>query len=378
LYVRDLAIGLAKRGHTPFAYSTRLGGVADELRAHGVAVMDDLEKFPGLPDLIHGHHHLDTMTALMKFTGVPAIYVCHGSEPWEEMPPVFPRIRRYIAVDHPCRERILNQSIPGERIRVILNFVDLDRFKPRESLPPRPRRALIFSNRMCEPAQVDPIRAACQRAGIQLDVAGRNAGNVSEKAEHLLGRYDIVFAKARAALEAMAVGAAVITCDVAGVGPMVTMRNVQSLRPLKFGIKCLRNPITATVIAHELASYDPEDAAQVTNFIRSDAGCDRVFEQLIDVYQGVISEYQNASNPGVAADNAALAGYLRQLADQFHSLESDRSELKMLQHSRSWRLFSKYTAIRHSLMLPAFGRSASSAPTRKPARPDSAIAPEEP
>ena len=39
-------------------------------------------------------------------------------------------------------------------------------------------------------------------------------------------RYDIVFAKARAAIEAMAVGAAVIVCDFDGVGPMVSTENV--------------------------------------------------------------------------------------------------------------------------------------------------------
>src|SRR5215510_8342225 len=117
LYVRDLAIGLAKRGHTPFAYSTKLGDVAAELKTHGVTVLADLEKLPAAPNIIHGHHHLNAMTALMKFAGAPAIYVCHGSEPWEETPPVFPRIRRYVAVDQPCKERILKQSIPEDKIR---------------------------------------------------------------------------------------------------------------------------------------------------------------------------------------------------------------------------------------------------------------------
>lgn len=364
MYVRDLAIGLMKRGHEPFAYSTKLGNVAAELRAHGVTVLDDLEKFPGAPDIIHGHHHLDTMTALMKFSGVPAVYVCHGSEPWEESPPVFPRIRRYIAVDNPCRERVLNQTIPEDRVRVLLNFVDLNRFKPRSALPQSPRLALIFSNKMCEPVQIDPIRAACNRAGIQLDIAGRNAGNPSERPELLLARYDIVFAKAKAALEAMAVGTAVIACDAAGVGPMVTTQNVQALRPLNFGIKCLQNPITANVIARELARYDPEDAARVRNFIREDAGCDPVFDQFIDVYRDVIDEHREASTPDPLADSAALAVYLRQLTERFHSLEADRSELKTLQRSRSWRLFSKYTQIRHSLIMPTIGKTVSSAATQ--------------
>jgi hypothetical protein len=306
------------------------------------------------------------MTALMKFSDIPAVYVCHGSEPWEESPPVFPRIRRYIAVDNPCRERILNQLIPEDRVRVLLNFVDLDRFKPRPSLPQNPRLALVFSNQICDPVHLDPIRAACNRAGIQLDVAGRNAGNPSERPELLLAGYDIVFAKARAALEAMAVGTAVIACDVAGVGPMVTMRNVQSLRPLNFGIKCLQNPISADVIAGELARYDPEDAVRVRDFIRNDAGCDRVFDQFVDIYEQVINEHREASAPDPVADSAALASYLKQLSERFHSLELDRSELKALQRSRSWRLFSKYTQIRDSLVLPIIGKTASVLPEKTP------------
>lgn len=371
MYVRDLAIGLAKRGHTPFAYSTKLGEVAAELRAHGVTVLNDLEEFPGAPDVIHGHHHLDTMTALMKFSGVPAVYVCHGSEPWEESPPIFPRIRRYIAVDNPCRERILNQSIPEDRVRVLLNFVDLDRFKPRPALPQHPRLALIFSNQMCEPVHLDPIRAACNRAGIHLDVAGRNAGNSSDRPELLLTRYDLVFAKARAALEAMAVGTAVITCDAAGVGSMVSTRNVQTLRPLNFGIKCLQNPITAKVVAGELERYDSEDAARVSDFIRNDAGCDAVFDQFVEIYRQVISEQKEASDPDLVADSVALANYLRQLTERFHSLERDRSELKALQLSRSWRLFRKYTQIRHSLTIPNMLKSASSTSpqTARPIKP---------
>ena len=42
LYVRDLALGLLRRGHHPVAYSPLLGKVAEELRAASVPVVDDL------------------------------------------------------------------------------------------------------------------------------------------------------------------------------------------------------------------------------------------------------------------------------------------------------------------------------------------------
>ena len=103
LYVRDLAVALMRRGHFPVAYSTVLGEVAAELRAATVPVIDDLRSLNVPPDVIHGQHHLDAMTAMLQFPHVPAIYVCHGWLPWEELPPVFPSIRRYVAVDDLCR-----------------------------------------------------------------------------------------------------------------------------------------------------------------------------------------------------------------------------------------------------------------------------------
>ena len=44
LYVRDLALGLIKRGHTVFAYSTNLGDVARELQSAGIEVVNNLDQ----------------------------------------------------------------------------------------------------------------------------------------------------------------------------------------------------------------------------------------------------------------------------------------------------------------------------------------------
>ena len=157
--MRDLALGLLERGHQPVGYSTRLGDVASELRAAGVTVTDDLDSLTVTPDIIHGHHHLDTMTALLHFPGTPAFYVCHGSTPWEEAAPRFPRILGYVAVDHACLDRlVLEDGIPEDRIRVLLNFVDLQRFKQRPALPERPQRALIFSNNANESTHLEAVR----------------------------------------------------------------------------------------------------------------------------------------------------------------------------------------------------------------------------
>src|SRR5947208_13446093 len=105
LYVRDVALALLRRGHHPIAYSTRLGAVADVLRAATIPVIDDLDQLAVAPDVIHAQHHLDAMAALLHFPTVPAVYFCHGWIPWEEMPPKFPSLQRYVAVDDLCLER---------------------------------------------------------------------------------------------------------------------------------------------------------------------------------------------------------------------------------------------------------------------------------
>ena len=317
--MRDLALDLLKRGHTPLAYSTILGNVADELRAATVSVVDDLNQLEIVPDLIHGHEHMETMTALLHFPGVPAIYFCHSSTVWYDTPLVFPRILRYVAVDHPCRDRLLLQySIPEERIRVLLNFVDLDRFKVRNTpLPARPKRALIFSNYATLQTHLPAVREACRRAHIQLDVVGSGEKNESARPEEIIGEYDLVFAKARCALEALAVGSAVILCDAGGVGPMVTMGEFDKLRPLNFGIRTLREPLNPDVLVREIERYDSADAAAVSELVRATAGHESVIDELISLYEEVIDEYQNSARVSNDEEGRAAATYLRQLKIDF-------------------------------------------------------------
>ena len=328
LYVRDLAIGLLKRGHTPIAYSTALGEVAKEIRAATIPVIDNLDSLSLAPDIIHGQHHLETMTALLRFPRVPAVSFCHGWMPWEESPPKFPRILQYAAVDHLCRDRlILESGIPADRVRVLLNFIDLERFKPRGPLPDRPQRALILSNYATEKTHIPAVREACARHGIDLDIVGRDSGNVCAQPEEILGDYDIVFAKGRAALESLAIGAAVVLCDAGGAGPLVTASEFDQLRPLNFGVRTLREPVSADEIDRQIARYNPADAAQVSKLVRAGAGRDAVIDQIISMYQEVIEENESLATDEAAEAHAAAA-YLHWLAPTLKSIYRSRTRTR--------------------------------------------------
>lgn len=352
LYVRDLADGLMRRGHSVFVYSERLGKFADDLRAANINVVSNLDELDNPPDVIHGHHHLITMMTLLRFPAVPAIYVCHGPDTWQEEPPLFPRIAYYVAVDHACKERISRKQIAEDRIRLVLNFVDMRRFKPRPPLPATPARALIFSNQAWASTHEPVIRKACKQAGISVDVVGAAAGQVCDAPESILGNYDIVFAKAKSALEALAVGSAVVVCDAAGLGELVTTANVERLRALNFGIRTLTQPLTASAICDQLKRYDPEDALEVSKWVRARATAEAAIDALVKLYELTIEEHRQATASDFAAEQIAVARYLSSLDKIIRSLEGDAESLQALRHSRSWALFSKYVTIKQTVLSP--------------------------
>jgi hypothetical protein len=328
--VRDLSLELRRQGHDPVVYSPRLGAVAEEVRGCGVQVTDHLTAVRDVPDIIHGHHHPEVMAALLQFPSTPAIYVCHGAGGYMEEPLYHPRILRYVAVDHRCRKRLENvPEIPCARIMAIWNAVDLSRFRPRAPLPLRPKRTLVFSNNAKRSSHVGAVRRACRRARMELDVVGYFWGNAVPNPETILPHYDIVFAKARCALESLAVGSAVVLCDVAGVGPMVSTANYDALRPMNFGAGLLAKPLRAEKIEAEIAKYDARDAAVVSRRVREEAGLSGAARRWLSVYAQVIEEFRR-SPQDMGDEFRALAAYLKKW-NYGVRLDWEREQLRRLE-----------------------------------------------
>jgi len=381
LYVRDLAIALMKRGHYPVAYSTVLGDVAEELRRATIPVIDDLGMLSTPPDIIHGQHHVDTMTAVLRFPKVPALFAFFCWLPWEELPPLFPSIRRYVAVDDLCRERLLTTgAIPKANIEVIYNFVDLERFQLRPPLPPKPGSALIFSNYAGDGSMVAAIRAACVRMGIEcIDVVGSGSGNVMTNPEQILGNYDVVFAKARCALEAMASGCALVVADFAGLGGMVTTESVARMRHLNFGVRTMQaGPVTEDSVFRELQRYNAADSRQVSDWIRDDADMSSAITRWLEVYEHVLRDWEclherdatDLSGVQLLAASSYLcslapalktrheaetrahhatcvqAGLTERSADLAGRLAQREAELSEIANSRAWKAVTQYRKLR--------------------------------
>jgi hypothetical protein len=316
VYVRDVALELLARGHTPIAYSTRLGEVASEMRLATIPVVDDLDDVGVTPDVIHGHHSLETMTALLHFPNVPAVYFCHDWYGALDIPPRFPRIHRYVGVDETCRDKLLYEhNVSEDRVHLLLNFIDPDRFKPRGALPSKPSRALLYSNYTEDDAYLKAIRKICIEAGLRLDTLGKGSGNATPHPEDVIGQYDIVFAKGRSALEAAAMGVAVILYFGRHAGPLVTSAEVERLLPLNFGIRAMTPPLApdevARHLAHEIARYDAGDPARVSSIVRVRSGIQTVVDQIVGVYREAIDEQLRIGPGDSHAESRAAAAYLR-------------------------------------------------------------------
>ena len=328
VYVRDLSIALHKHGVHVEVYSPFLGRIAEQIRKAGILVVSSTEELIEKPDIIHAHHFFPTLEAIVRFPDVPIIYFLHDRTHFVDIPPRYPRILKYIAVDYNCLDRLLVDSgIPKEITGVMYNWVDTERFKQRQNFSKKPLKALVFSNYASNTNYYKTVEKACQMAGIELDAIGGGMGKMMLDPEKLLGQYDIVFAKAKAAMEALATGAAVILCDFRGLGGMVSSVNFDKFRRLNFGWRTLTREIEAETIYTEIRKYHPNECKALANRIEQEASLDKFVTNILKLYKDTIA---NDTHEPVEKDLlfGSLAHDYRYAKKIFYQFKIERQELK--------------------------------------------------
>ncbi|MEM8953091.1 MAG: glycosyltransferase family 4 protein, partial [Verrucomicrobiota bacterium] len=167
LFVRELTTALKKRDHQVAVFSTRLGKVAEEIRAAGIPVVDDPADIPFTPDLIHGQHHFETLAALLAFPLCPALFHCHSSGRWQETPLIHPRIIRYAVITPRYMPWFKEEfNIPADKIDVVFNTVDLTRFQTVRTPSTTPEKALLFTSTISDGTVLDTLKAACKQCDL--------------------------------------------------------------------------------------------------------------------------------------------------------------------------------------------------------------------
>jgi len=305
--VELLADGLRRAGHQPMVLAPTLGPQAARMRERGHIIVDRVSAVPEAPDVIHAQHVPVALSALAAFPDTPAVFACHSANFEVEAPRPHPQIQRWIAVDDLCRSRCLSRGVAADRLTVILNAVDLERFSRRAPLPEQPRKALLLTKNA---GHVEAIRAACADRGVDLSELGPAFGRVSDQIERELPQYDLVFATARMALEAAAIGCAVVVCDARGFAGLLTAERLADWRRFNFGAGLLTRPTTEQLVAEAIAAYDARDAGLVTDQLRTEASLTESVEEHVRVYQAALAD----PKPDPRDVTAATASWIEDLA----------------------------------------------------------------
>jgi len=237
------------------------------------------------PDVLHCQHTLESMGLLEMFPEIPALFMVHDSRSWHDRVPTVSRLSALVAVDDVCLERIIRETgLPSNQCDVIHNSVDMSLFSPRGPLPDRPLKAAIFTSNAANDHHVQAVREVCGRLGIALDELGPAAGRFVTDPENWLPSYDLVFGKGRCALEAMAVGCAVILIGSEGVGELVTPDNFHEFKKRNFGFSLLLPGMDQNFLEDQIRSYSASKASEVQKLVHRFCTLDIMVEAFQQLY----------------------------------------------------------------------------------------------
>ena len=286
-------------------YSPRLGSIAEELRLSAICVVDNLhESLPPI-DVIHGHHLPATVTAMARCPDTPATFVCHDFVAWYDSPPLFPAVRRYVAVDETVASRLRAEGADPARISVVLNQPDSRAVRSGLGIVTQAATRIGLCEESRPPRR---DRRACGERDIDLDIAGSAVGRILDAPEQALESVDLVFTSALSALEAMACGRGVIICDGRGLAGWVSPARYDEWRPLNFGLATLRAPVTVEGVLGEIDRYSVEDAGLVADRLRSEGGVGAQARQYLLIYAAALAD--DTWREDIASSRATLARYV--------------------------------------------------------------------
>lgn len=294
MYVIELAVELKKRGHSVEVFTLNIGKSADLLRSHYINIVNRLKSLKKKPDIIHAHHNIVTALAASYFRNTPIVFFVHDRTACHDYPFTHRNIIKYLAVDYNCRERYFLETNFSDQndVQIIFNWYNSERFKLKEIINDVPQKALIFSNYVRKDRVFDSINSACFQLNIKLDIVGANSGKSIMNPENILADYDIVFAKAKAGIEALSTGASLIVCDFMGLAGMVLPENVERYRNYNFGMKLMTRPVTTDSIFEELKKYDSKDTLFVSTYVRQNSNFTSIVTQLEELYLNTINHYK--------------------------------------------------------------------------------------
>lgn len=247
-FTYTLGTTLKNLGHNVHFYTNVNGLVSEKLKAAGIP-----QQLDDSYDLILANHNT-TVNALHDLG--PIIQTCHGTTPKLEQPS--PAANAYVAISDEIKFYLADKHKLDSK--VILNGIDLNRFKSRAPLNYRCKTILS----LCHSDEANAIIAqTCKILGINLRVINKFNTQVWDMPTEL-NRADLVITLGRGAYEAFACGRPVVIFDNRPYMPSfadgyVNAINIKELITTNCSGRFLKLKLNAYDLAAEIKKYNPED-----------------------------------------------------------------------------------------------------------------------
>jgi len=249
-YTLTLYNELMRRGHDVVVYSPKGGTLARQMNA--------CSNLAGLvePDVIIAQQNVCAESMRETFPKVPMIFLAHGVLPEMEQPPQC-KVQTWTAINEDVLENLVAHGVNREKIDIVRDFVDTDRFKPMNP-PNETARSVLFISNFKKSSTYPIVFDACNKIGAKLKCVGAPYGR-SREVECEINRSDLVVSVARGILEGMSCGRPVISFNQMRGDGYLTQEVYMESRTRNFaGEKC-KYTFDVDGLANEIMKYDISD-----------------------------------------------------------------------------------------------------------------------
>ncbi len=243
-----IAERLKQIGHDVEIFSYLKGIMSDAFKIINVPLVDKIEDKYDLAIINHNGCLIQAPQSAYK------IFISHGVNPEIEQP--ISGADKYISISE---EVYQNSKRLGFDSEIILNPVNLDRFKSINPINKKLKNVLLLSNKeSVQDKSFQEINKACKELGLRLTAIGRQFGTAQWETELWMNSADLVISLGRGIYESMAAGR---NCIVAGYDMMGGFVDKKTYREL-IKTNCSTRPsiekITKENVIRELKKYNKE------------------------------------------------------------------------------------------------------------------------
>lgn len=251
VYLLTVAEHFQRLGHEVSIYAHALGPFSEHARDRGVSVHSEMHELPVDCDALLAQDAIVAYELADRYPGARHVFRVCSDVFSLSVPPQLDGVAdiflalsdRYARLAEAC-------AVTAKPLRLRVP-IDIDRLTPMGPIRPRPRRAVMLGN---YPHRHELVREVWARHGVEVTVVGGSQQRYDVAAA--IAEADIVVAKARAALDAMACGRAVYIFDMFGGDGWVTPDRYAALEADNFAGLASERVIDASMLAHDLGEYD--------------------------------------------------------------------------------------------------------------------------